>query len=765
MARTSRVSAVEDELELAERSPEPSPEPPMLPPFRPRRPAPPPPPEPPAPARRSLGDLLPRRSLLAPEEAKGGDSDERKSEDEPENEKPKDQRPRKKRRSRILSELRPVEGPESALPSVPAIKDDDSQADDPLEAPDSGERAKEAFAAQRVRMKKSWCPDLRIYMKNAHPLFGICVAHRFHPYKRGDRFLVLLVALLVALLLCGLFAIRECCSEVLNVPVAVVNRRLETNLSANIGNLRGTRRTSAASGLTDVECLSFYANCSAARALCAEGSTCRVPGNGNASSSGAMQCVPDEEPSQKCVVGSCPRGWTCSESTQFCIPASNVCYLSTGPEERTSVQLAAADGTFTAIEAIFQILQIAANKHEEEMQHNSSTMQDQTDQFQPPSTSPPSTSLPATSSPPSSASNSSSSSQSSASSSDSVSSSSSSSSNSSESESQTESATVKVTMTEPVNGGVYSLSSTMLVEWHVTLLSGPDPGLDTFRVDFSADNGAFDTIATNVSVPSSLDTNTSSYQFEWDLADNISWLCTTCVLRICALDVASVSTDSLCIRSDGKSPSQSRRLQSTTVEDNASDVTFQIVREAFECSCGLNHESFWLAAVIIGVCIPIIVLLAKPLVTFYRDRQVFGLFARRDGPARPVIAGYTSTSATRKGRVVLVVVLLALCVACGFVAAQITTNNFLTEKEAIIVLWVVTFAIAVAVGLLVYCTLVWFVLFNWRWWRERSKDRREPSRLSQLRSSLLSDDVDASNASITSPTSPGWTVRGSGEQV
>lgn len=31
--------------------------------------------------------------------------------------------------------------------------------------------------------------------KNAHPLFGICAAHRHHPYKRGDRFLVLLVAL------------------------------------------------------------------------------------------------------------------------------------------------------------------------------------------------------------------------------------------------------------------------------------------------------------------------------------------------------------------------------------------------------------------------------------------------------------------------------------------------------------------------------------------------------------------------------------------
>ncbi|GMF29543.1 unnamed protein product [Phytophthora fragariaefolia] len=152
----------------------------MLPPFR--RPAAPPPPTPPPVAatpaaqvlpRRSIGDFLPRRSLLAPEVtgptgdeyARGRDSDERKSEEEPESEKPRDRRPRRKRRSRILSELRPVDGPESALPSVLAIKDDGSQpSDDPLEAPDSGERAKEAFAAQRVRMRRSWCPDMRIYM-------------------------------------------------------------------------------------------------------------------------------------------------------------------------------------------------------------------------------------------------------------------------------------------------------------------------------------------------------------------------------------------------------------------------------------------------------------------------------------------------------------------------------------------------------------------------------------------------------------------------
>ncbi|KAG6947250.1 hypothetical protein JG687_00016224 [Phytophthora cactorum] len=762
MERRSRVSAVDEDLELAERSPSP----PMLPPFR--RPAAPPPPPPSTTApRRSLGDSLPRRSLLAPEVARpsdedyahGRDSDERKSAEEPENEKPRDRRPRKKRRSRIISELRPVDGPGSALPSVPAINDDDSQvSDDPLEAPDSGERAKEVFTAQRVRIKKSWCPDLRIYMKNAHPLFGICAAHRHHPYKRGDRFLVLLVALLVAVLLCGLFAIRDCCTQVLEVPVTVVNRRLEMAQDTRPSILDER-----------MECVAFYEDCSGVSAVCAQGSTCRD----SKDTSIAAQCVPDETPSQKCVIGSCPTGWTCNASTSECTPASTyVCYfpVSGRKEERSELQFAAeSNGTFRAIEALFQIPQIAADSATSSV----SRSQEKVDRTRLQPRSP--TSLLAISSSSSSdlASNSSSSSGDSSQSSSTANASSNSDSSSqlasnSTSESASgsqlpETATVKVTMTEPLNGEVYSLSSTMLVEWHVTLLSGPDPGLDKFRVDFSADNGEFDTIAANISTPSSSqDANTTVYQYEWDLADNISWLCTTCVLKICALDVESVSDNSLCIRSDGKSASNqsNRRLQSAVQGSDSGDVTFRIVREAFECSCGLSHKSFLLAAVIIGVCIPVVVLLAEPLVTFYRDRQLLGLFARRDGPARPVIARYSAKSATRKGRVVLVLVLLGLCVACGFVAAQITTTNFLTETRVIIVLWVVAFAIAVALGVLVYCTLLWFVLFTVRWWGERARER-ESSGLNQFRNSLLSDDVNAKNNNAASPMSTGWTMRGS----
>ncbi|GMF12508.1 unnamed protein product [Phytophthora lilii] len=555
--------------------------------------------------------------------------------------------------------------------------------------------------------------------------------------------------------------------------------------------------TAATQAAENFRCLAFYAACEVASSVCAEGSTCR-PNEANANETAAMQCIPNEMPSQKCVAGgeaACPTGWTCSDSTNLCVQSSSyVCYLPRkgSTEERTSIQLAKnSDGTYTAIEAIFQTLQIAANRHEAEMQRqnssSASTSQDNTAQEAQSSTSP-STSAPSTTSPPGTSSpsrtlppatsspamssesssrsragsdrlsQSSSLSRSSAdlhgSSTSSLDSQAASSSTSTTGSEATQSSTLKMTLTKPVNGGVYSLSSTMLVEWQLALLSGLDPGINSFRVDFSADNGAFDTIATNVSVLSKSvqGSNVTAFQFEWDLADNTSWLCTTCVLRICALQVES---GNLCLRSDGQTDNNqsSRRLQTTTVENSGSGdgITFRIVREAFECSCGLSHESFLLAAVVIGLCIPVVVLLAEPLVTFYRDRQVFGLFARRDGPARPMIAGYSAKSATHKGRAVLVLVLLALCVACGFVAAQITTTNFLTEKGAIIILWVVTFAIAVALGVLVYCTLVCLVLFSVRWWRERAWERREPSSLSEYRSSLLSDDDKMSSGSITSP--------------
>ncbi|GMF29542.1 unnamed protein product [Phytophthora fragariaefolia] len=570
--------------------------------------------------------------------------------------------------------------------------------------------------------------------------------------------------------------------------------------------LRGGRRAAAVAASSapmheGVQCMAFYADCSGGSVVCAEGSTCRnVNIEGNVSEAAVLQCVPNTNPSQMCAAGSgfsCPTGWRCSESTEFCVPATNyVCYLPTSGDtkEKAPLELAAdSDGTYTAIEAIFQILLIAANKqdansHRHEMStsggsanqqaqlqtNSSSTSSAASRASSPLNIVPPQTSSLGGSSSSGSAPESSSdrfdhsSDLTSSSSSGSTRSNSSSNSGSHLASNSTpspsgslasENSMVKVSLTEPVNGGVYSLSSVIVIQWHVSLLSGPDPGLDSFRVEFSADNGAFDIIAPIVlassSSASSQNGNDTVFEYEWDLAGNASWLCSTCVLRICLLGLQSASGERLCIRSDGKTDSDgsTRRLQTTSINgsEGSEIVTFRIVREALECACGVTHESFMLVALTIGAGIPVVVLLAEPLVTFYRDRQAFGLFARRDGPVRPVIAGYSSKSATRKGRIMLLLVLLALCVACGFVAAQITETNFLAEKGAIIILWVVTFAIAAVLGVLVYCTLICFVLFGVRWWRERIHDRRDPSGLTEFQTSLLPEDERDSSGSIKSP--------------
>lgn len=213
---------------------------------RPRGPPPPPPPSlrtptdphpldtpPQAADRRSQPTIaLPRRSILAPE-GKQEDEDEDEDEHKP-----------KRTRSRILSELRPVASPrEAAEISTPVIVE--PQLAPPPSPPrlwlpdeeDAGEgegdyyacdadgtpsnarrRAFDIFASRRVRLQHHWRADLWIFMyvlhpqinygwaesncgcadvdrKNAHPALAPCAAHRWHPFRKLDRVLVLLVAL------------------------------------------------------------------------------------------------------------------------------------------------------------------------------------------------------------------------------------------------------------------------------------------------------------------------------------------------------------------------------------------------------------------------------------------------------------------------------------------------------------------------------------------------------------------------------------------
>jgi len=100
--------------------------------------------------------------------------------------------------------------------------------------------------------------------------------------------------------------------------------------------------------------------------------------------------------------------WKCS-GNNTCVPSTNyLCYLpAQDTNERIAVNLAASsEDTYTAIEAIFQILQIGAEKHAAEMRmHNTSssasasTTQDESDQqAQSPTSSSSATSTPSSSS-------------------------------------------------------------------------------------------------------------------------------------------------------------------------------------------------------------------------------------------------------------------------------------------------------------------------------------------------------------------------------
>ncbi|KAL7691688.1 hypothetical protein Plhal304r1_c008g0031051 [Plasmopara halstedii] len=604
-----------------------------------------------------------------------------------------------KRQSRIVSELRPVERPESALMNIPdnhSMERDDGTI--------------ELFAAERVRTTQSWLSDLYSYMKNCHLVFGICMAHRDHPFKRGDRCLVLFIALFTTLLLSGLFANRDCCTEVNDTPIAVVNRRLERNILLEAGSESNDNDSnSGAVRLSEKHCLAFYADCSHKMAICPQGSRCQAVTIDESINNAtiAMQCVPDETILPKCVTRRCPIGWRCRDNASDCMLTTNfVCDMSElrtnesdGHSETEYRFHKIDDNQYKKILGLVKTLGIPANQTKTTSKKLlSTTLATESE--------------------------------------DSSSQTFESTSNLSSESLSSESATVRVAINEPANDQVYSLASIILIEWRVVLLSGPDPGLNLFQVDFSADNGAFTLIATNISpINSQPDANTSVYQYYWNLANNTSWLCTRCVLRVCALDVPSVADNSLCLRSDRPS-ARRRRLQTSTVDDD--DITFRIVREVIECACGLNHEPYLLAASIIAGCIPIVAQFAEPLVTFYRDLQLFGLFARRDGPVRPLIAWYATESATQKGRTVLIGVTFVLCVAFGILVAQITTTNFLTEKDAIIVLWIVTFGIAVALGTIVYCTLLRLLLFNVRWWREGPQESIGIDNLSQSRYSVSS---------------------------
>lgn len=489
---------------------------------------------------------------------------------------------------------------------------------------------------------------------------------------------------MVIFLCCGVFATQKCCDVVLDTPIAVVNRRL-TSSAAVLSSTAATHQ----------QCAAFYSSCDSNNgdelpSLCTEGSTCS-----NISGQTEKQCVPLVVAAAARSCGgegalTCPTGWTCDAATHKCAPSSSrVCYL---PRTTSSSAVSfAAEGSngnsesggLTAIEAIFGIL-IIANGNATTTSNSSTSGSSSAD----------TTPVP------------------------------------------TQKATqitqsISVALTKPTDGGVYSVASSVPIEWTVSVLSGGAQPLKAFSVEFSADGTTFATIATDVTASSSSSgtgstsseaTSASVFHYDWKLNNNAALLCTKCVLRVCSTvgsgSSSASKSNSVCIRSDGGETATDSNSSSFVVTKTSSaarkGITFRIVREILACSCGLSHASFVQFSYLIALVLPLAVLLLEQLVTFYQDSKLHGLFARRGGPVTPRLCFYGRSGANRVGRVLLVLVLAAACVGTGIQLAQVNEANFYNQKGKIVLLWLAMYALCVLIGF-IYCSLLFLALFSLRW--------------------------------------------------
>lgn len=486
-------------------------------------------------------------------------------------------------------------------------------------------------------------------------------------------------------LCCGVFATQKCCDVVLDTPIAVVDRRL-TSSAAVLSSTAATYQ----------QCAAFYGSCDSNTddelpSLCTEGSTCS-----SISGQTGKQCVPLVAAAARSCGGegalTCPTGWTCDAATHKCAPSSSrVCYL---PRTMSSSAVSfAAEGSngnsesggLTAIEAIFGIL-IIANGNSTATSNSSTSGSSSVD----------TTPAPA------------------------------------QKATQT-TQSISVALTKPTDGGVYSVASSVPIEWTVSALSGGEQPLKAFSVEFSADGTTFATIATDITASSSSSSGTEStnsgatsasvFHYDWKLNNNAALLCTKCVLRVCSTvgsesSSSATKSNSVCIRSDGGETATDSSSSSFVVTKTSiaarKGITFRIVREILECSCGLSHASFVQFSYLIALVLPLAVLLLEQLVTFYQDSKLHGLFTRRGGPVTPRLCFYGRNGADRVGRVLLVIVLAAACVGVGIQLAQVNEANFYNQKGKIVLLWLAMYALCVLIGF-IYCSLLFLALFSLRW--------------------------------------------------
>ncbi|TYZ58771.1 hypothetical protein PybrP1_003340 [[Pythium] brassicae (nom. inval.)] len=538
------------------------------------------------------------------------------------------------------------------------------------------------FSLSRVRLQDAWHTDMWLYMKNAHPVIGIFEAHERHPYKRKDRLLVLLVALLVLFVLCGVFATRECCDLSPEVLVATASHR---------GLATSTSRSLARSQ----ECAPFYSGCDSVSTLCTAGSVCAP----SSTASAGTQCVPTAATAAgvSCAddVLSCPDGWSCDVKTRLCAPSTSlVCYVGRASAASAPSEVAADgdtdndgdDSGVSVFEAILGILIVAnGNGTDRNITGNGST----------PQPTPLATVAPAPA------------------------------------RIATLPQSLSVALVAPVDGGVYSVHSRLPIEWTIRALEGGAQPLRSFSVALSADGRPFSTVAADVRASESDkgDSAVSVYRYDWDLNGDPSRLCTKCVLRVCG-DVAD-GGQQVCIRSDGGG---SGAAQPT-------GVAFQIVSDGVvvSCACGLAHAPFVELSYVIALCVPLTVLLLQQFVTFYEDAKLCGLCERRghdrsrESRRRMPLCAYSARGATRVGRVVVVLLLAAAGLSCGFLFARLTEARFFDQTSKIALLWLGMYGLSLLVAF-VYCSALWLAIFS-VWWRHEAiaKDSLPPQQQQQRR--------------------------------
>lgn len=532
--------------------------------------------------------------------------------------------------------------------------------------------ARDRFLAGNVRFHDSLLDDLWIYMRNNHPFFSLCVADRYHPFRRSDRLLVLALATLIALILTGIFATQPCCST--------TSRDDTTQSLANL--------SSSSLGMDSFEylCGNFGDACDDRFQLCTVGSSCSFKND----TESHKLCVPAASDSPVCesLPSGCPTGWNCVSKGEPCMPNPNlVCYprvllpmiglatanISNG--ERNDA-LRMADVVFLLVET--------ANETNATNQNTTISRMNASSAAEP------------------------------------------------SSNNKTTSRSMQFSLLNPSTNASFVLESVMEIQWQAVSLnnkSGDRLPIESFSVAFSNDGGKkFQVITEEVNGTVTSAASPVLFSYTWSLdGDAANLVCeTTCVLKICGVKPSQYA--GICFQSDQILTSSNNNNNNSNKKTFTFSITTENAPQESEkkqeststtssgetnCACGVGHTRFVEDSLLLALSFPIVLLFAQELVTFYENSKWFGLFTRRGAHQTPILC-YYQASATRIGRGLLGFLVLVLCVVFGVVLARVNDFYFPEQKNAIMVLWSVMFGLVFVCGF-VYVSILWLLLFGIKW--------------------------------------------------